>query len=98
MKPTSHRFDLSILITTILLLASLSCETSLQVNAKRVFRPDRQSAAKLELAQSVAITPGAFIAGPKGLGKRDGLVKKHDEEVGFYSRPRTPPQAIKRGA
>lgn len=88
MKSTSRRFGLSILITTVLLLAFISCETSLRVDAKRVFRPERQDAAKLELAQAVAAqqlpktTPGAFIAGnAKELGKRDGLVEKRDEEV-----------------
>jgi len=101
MKSTSPRYGLSILITTILLLAFLSCESSLQIDAKRVFRPERQDAAKLELAQSVTAyqlsrtTPGAFIAGnTKKLGKRDELVGKRDEEVGFHSleTPRMLPQ------
>ncbi|KAF8449837.1 hypothetical protein BGX38DRAFT_533698 [Terfezia claveryi] len=85
-KSTSHRF-LSVLISTTLLLAFLSCETSLPVDAKRVFRPDRLDAAKLELVHSVTAhqlsktTPGTFIAGnTKELGKRDGLVGKRDDE------------------
>ena len=105
MKSTSRRFGPLILITTILLLAFLSCETSLHVDAKRVFRPERQDAAELELAQSVAVhkpsktTPGAFIAGnTKELGKRDGLVEKRDEEVGFHLlKTRHVSTAIKRG-
>ncbi|KAF8426389.1 hypothetical protein EV426DRAFT_27837 [Tirmania nivea] len=107
MKSTNCRIGLSMFITTILLLAFLSRETSLRVDAKRVFRPVGQDAAKLELAQSIAAhqlsktTPSAFIAGnTKELGKRDGLVEKRDEEVGFHP-PRTPHASpglyIKRG-
>ena len=102
MKSTSRRFGPSILITAILLLAFLSCEKSLRVDAKRLFRPERQDAAKLELAQSLTAhqlsktTPGAFIAGnTEVLGKRDGLVGKQDEEVGFH--PQDPACLIKRG-